>query len=302
MKFTDKKTNIQIDTNDYLESFVDEYTGEIIPDRRVLNKRIRKMWFRSENPTALIKKTVEITSTFDKLGEHLGEVLAGRTVEEINFLSSVGKSALAHVQIYIDGKAVAEDYALRRVEIREDGTGWEFYTEAAINAAIDRCLIDLGYVVPEEIEKAPAVPNSEVAPTPTTGNKEKKSTTKQTPKQKAAKNNEAPPAQGVGKAIADIEDTVESSKGNDNDSDNSVFVYDKSTPVADIIKHMSETEAREHQFTCNGKWKGKTVGEAWLSDKDEKGFSKTLSWYQRHFEGRDNILVAACKIVNGDNK
>lgn len=294
MKFTDVKTNTQIDTNDYLESFVDEYTGEIIPDKRVLNKRIRRMWFRSEHPDALIKKEVKVTSTFETLGEHLAEVLVGRTVEEINFLSAVGKSALAHVSIYVDGKNVAEDFALRRIEIREDGNNWDFYTEAAINAAIDRCLIDLGYVVPEEIEKAPLPNNGSSNPTPTPAEAKP---TKAKDKKTTNNVNTVTEAQ---KAIADIEVLVDESGNEINDTED--FVYDKKTPVEEIMKHLSPADARATVFTCNGKWKGKTVGEAYESDKDNKGFSKTLSWFAGHFVGKDNILVAACKIVNGDNK
>lgn len=296
MKFTDVKTNTQIDTNDFLESFIDEYTGEIIPDKRVLNKRIRRMWFRSEYPNALIKKEVEVTSAFDKLGEHLAEVLAGRSAEEIRQIANVGKSALAYVQIYSDGKLIAEDHALRHIEVREDGSSWEFYTEAAINAAIERCLIDLGFVVPEEIEKAPIPNNSSEPDTPSAENKPAK------PKAKVSKStkktvNTVTEAQ---KAIADIEVLVDES-GNEIDvTTTEDFVYDKKTPVEEIMKHLSPANARATVFTCNGKWKGKTVGEAYEFDKDNKGFSKTLNWFAGHFEGKDNILVAACRIVNSN--
>lgn len=300
MKFTDIKTNTEINTNDYLESFVDEYTGEIIPDKRVLNKRIRRMWFRSQYPNALIKKEVEVTSTFDKLGEHLADVLAGRTADEIRQLATVGKSALAYVQIFNEGKLIAEDHALRRIEVREDGSSWEFYTEAAINAAIERCLIDLGFVVPEEIEKAPIPNNSSGSDsdTPSAENKPAK------PKAKVSKSTKktVDTVTEAQKAIADIEVLVDES-GNEIDvTTTEDFVYDKKTPVEEIMKHLSPADARATVFTCNGKWKGKTVGEAYESDKDNKGFSKTLSWFAGHFVGKDNILVAACKIVNCDNK
>lgn len=296
MKFTDIKTNTEINTNDYLESFVDEYTGEIIPDKRVLNKRIRRMWFRSQYPNALIKKEVEVTSTFDKLGEHLADVLAGRTADEIRQLATVGKSALAYVQIFNDGKLIAEDHALRRIEVREDGSSWEFYTEAAINAAIERCLIDLGFVVPEEIEKAPIPNNSSGSDseTPSAENKPAK------PKAKVSKSTKktVDTVTEAQKAIADIEVLVDES-GNEIDvTTTEDFVYDKKTPVEEIMKHLSPADARSTVFTCNGKWKGKTVGEAYESDKDNKGFSKTLNWFAGHFEGKDNILVAACRIVN----
>lgn len=298
MKFTDVKTNTEINTNDYLESFVDEYTGEVISDKRVLNKRIRKLWFRSENPTALIKKEVKTTSTFELLGERLAEVLAGRTVEEINFLSAVGKSALAHVSIYIDGKNVAEDFALRRIEIREDGNNWDYYTEAAINAAIDRCLIEMGYVVPEEIEKAPKLGTGteDFFDTAAAKTSEKKTASK-APKKAVNTVTEAQ------KAVADIEALVEAEDApqkvtpeQETNVDDTPF--DKSTPVEEIMKHLTPANARAYVFTCNGKWKGKTVGEAYESDKDKNGFSKTLNWFAGHFVGKDNILVAACKIVN----
>lgn len=295
MLFKDIKTNTEINTNDYLESFVDEYTGEIIPDKRVLNKRIRRMWFRSEYPNALIKKEVEVTSTFDKLGEHLADVLAGHTADEIRQLATVGKSALAYVQIFNDGKLIAEDHALRRIEVREDGSSWEFYTEAAINAAIERCLIDLGFVVPEEIEKAP-IPNSSDADIPSAENKPAK------PKAKVSKSTKktVDTVTEAQKAIADIEVLVDES-GNEIDvTTTEDFVYDKKTPVEEIMKHLSPADARATVFTCNGKWKGKTVGEAYESDKDNKGFSKTLNWFAGHFEGKDNILVAACRIVNSN--
>lgn len=296
MKFTDVKTNTLIDTNDFLESFVDEYTGEIIPDKRVLNKRIRRMWFRSEHPNALIKKEVEVTSTFDKLGEHLAEVLAGRTADEIRQLATVGKSALAYVQIYSDGKLIAEDHALRRIEVREDGSSWEFYTEAAINAAIERCLIDLGFVVPEEIEKAP-IPNSSASDTPSAENKPAKPKAKAKSTKKTV-NTVTEAQKAAREAIADIEVLVDES-GNEIDvTTTEDFVYDKKSPVEEIMKHMSSADARATLFTCNGKWKGKTVGEAYESDKDKQGYSKTLNWFANHFEGKDNILVAACRIVN----
>ena len=294
MKFTDSITKTTYDTNDYLESFVDEYTGEILPNRKVLNKRVRKLWFRSVYPAAIIKQQVTNTSALDKVAEKLADHI---TAEELMKLVNLDKSALAYIQIYVDGKFLAENYALRRVQVSEDGSSnFEYYTEAALNAALDRCLIDLGFVVPEEIEKAPKLGTgtddfSDVAKT------SEKKTASKAPKKAVNTVTEAQ------KAVADIEALVETEDApqkvtpeQETNVDDTPF--DKSTPVEEIMKHLTPANARAYVFTCNGKWKGKTVGEAYESDKDKNGFSKTLNWFAGHFVGKDNILVAACKIVN----
>lgn len=294
MKFTDSITKTTYDTNDYLESFVDEYTGEILPNRKVLNKRVRKLWFRSVYPAAIIKQQVTNTSALDKVAEKLADHI---TAEELMKLVNLDKSALAYIQIYVDGKFLAENYALRRVQVSEDGSSnFEYYTEAALNAALDRCLIDLGFVVPEEIEKAPKLGTgtddfSDVAKT------SEKKTASKAPKKAVNTVTEAQ------KAVADIEALVEAEDApqkvtpeQETNVDDTPF--DKSTPVEEIMKHLTPANARAYVFTCNGKWKGKTVGEAYESDKDKNGFSKTLNWFAGHFVGKDNILVAACKIVN----
>lgn len=49
--------NVSYDTNNYLTSFVDENTGEVHPENKVLNRSVRLLWFRSVYPQAkLLKK------------------------------------------------------------------------------------------------------------------------------------------------------------------------------------------------------------------------------------------------------
>lgn len=282
MKFIDVITKQEIDTNDYLESFVDEYSGEIKPETKVLNKNIRRKWFHSVFPQALIKKTVETTSLFDLVGDKLTDLLAGRSVEEIQQLQNVGKSAKAFVEVYIDGKLAAQACALRKASVNDDGTTWEYYTEAAQNAALDKCLIELEFVVPEETAKSPKVCEEH-----TEANAAKKVVPKDTSPKVVTTVTEAQ------KAIADIEALVESDKAVADD-----VPFDKSTPVEEILKHLNAADARAYVFTCNGKFKGKTVGEVYESDKDSSGFSKTLNWFANRFVGKDNILVASCIRVN----
>ena len=61
MQFTSIYTNQPINTDDYLACFVDEYTGEVKEDRRVLEKRVRKLWFRSTMPKAVIHSDVKLS-------------------------------------------------------------------------------------------------------------------------------------------------------------------------------------------------------------------------------------------------
>lgn len=44
MEFINLYTKQTINTDDYLVTFVDEFTGEVKENRRVLDKRIRKLW------------------------------------------------------------------------------------------------------------------------------------------------------------------------------------------------------------------------------------------------------------------
>lgn len=58
MQFVSLYTNQTINTDNYLACFVDEYTGDVKEDRRVLDKRVRKLWFRSSMPKAVIHTDV----------------------------------------------------------------------------------------------------------------------------------------------------------------------------------------------------------------------------------------------------
>lgn len=289
MKFTCPLTEKVYDTNNYLNTFVDEYTGEIIPNKRVLDRRIRKLWFRSVFPNAIIKHKVEITSMLDKVLDKITNVTAEQ-LDTIREIAKEGKAALAYVEIVDNGDIIAENYALRRATTdggNSDGNkneSFEYYTEAALNAALERALIDLGFVVSEEIE---------IAPNPDSGDGKKTQSKgyKNTPKKVI---NSLTDAQ---KAIVDIETLVDSGNAEVTDAASGPC-YDKGTPVEEIIKIMSETDARAYVFTCNGKYKGKTVGEVYEADKDNNGHSNTLSWFAGKFINKDNILVAACKIVN----
>lgn len=289
MKFTCPLTQKIYDTSNYLNTFVDEYTGEIIPNKRVLDRRIRKLWFRSAYPNAVIKHKVEITSMLDKVLDKITNVTADQ-LDTIRDMAKEGKAALAYVEIVDNGDIIAENYALRRATTgTENGENsknesFEYYTEAALNAALERALIDLGFVVPEEMETTPNPDSGETKKTPSKGYKNSPNKTMNT-------------VTDAQKAIADIETLVDSGNAEVTEASNEPC-YDKGTPVEEIMKIMSETDARAYVFTCNGKYKGKTVGEVYEADKDNKGHSNTLSWFAGKFVNKDNILVAACKIIN----
>ena len=51
----------------------------------------------------------------------------------------------------------------------------------------------------------------------------------------------------------------------------------------------------------NGRYRGKTVGEVYESTKDANGFSSKLGWFADNYR-TNNILVAACIIVNPNNR
>ena len=85
MQFTSIYTNQPINTDDYLACFVDEYTGEVKEDRRVLEKRVRKLWFRSTMPKAVIHSDVKLSC------------------QQLNAETPPEPSALAHVQILDEG-------------------------------------------------------------------------------------------------------------------------------------------------------------------------------------------------------
>lgn len=244
MQFTSIYTNQPINTDDYLACFVDEYTGEVKEDRRVLEKRVRKLWFRSTMPKAVIHSDVKLSC------------------QQLNAETPPEPSALAYVQILDESGAVlAENWSLRKAITAGSETPFEYYTEAAVNSAVDRCLIDLGFVVPEELEKSP-VP--------------------------------AQPSQQQ-QAIADIEALIDSEGGKERPQP-CVPSYDKTTPVDEIMKTMDAATARTIVFE-NGKYKGQTVGAVYESTKDNNGFSSKLKWFADNYR-TNNILVAACIIVN----
>lgn len=244
MQFTSIYTNQPINTDDYLACFVDEYTGEVKEDRRVLEKRVRKLWFRSTMPKAVINSDVRLSC------------------QQLNAETPSEPSALAHVQILDEGGAVlAENWSLRKAITVGSETPFEYYTEAAVNSAVDRCLIDLGFVVPEELEKSPLA---------------------------------AQPSQQQ-QAIADIEALIDSGGGKAEPKP-SATSYDKTTPVDEILKTMDAATARTIVFE-NGKYKGQTVGSVYESTKDNNGFSGKLKWFADNYR-TNNILVAACIIVN----
>ena len=162
-----------------------------------------------------------------------------------------------------NGGVLAENWSQRQAVSIEGEKPFAYYTEAAINSAVDRCLIDLGFVVPEELEKTPAI---------------------------GATSNPSPQQQ----AIADIEQMIDD--GNDSVNPPLAPSYDKTTPVDEILKVMDAATARRVVFE-NGKYKGKTVGEVYETTKDNQGFSSKLRWFADNYRS-NNILVAACLIVN----
>ena len=249
MEFINLYTKQTINTDDYLVTFVDEFTGEVKENRRVLDKRISKLWFRSQMPEAVILTDVQ------EVSRQTPDAMPVPTM-------------LAHARIVTAGNAVlAENWSLRQSASMEGESPFGYYTEAAINAAVDRCLIDLGFVVAEELEKAPSV-----NPTP-----------------------DVLPQQ---QAIADIEQLIES----DEEANAPVAApsYDRTTPVDEILKVMDAATARTVVFE-NGRYRGKTVGEVYESTKDANGFSGKLGWFADNYR-TNNILVAACIIVNPNNR
>ena len=107
-------------------------------DRRVLDKRVRKLWFRSSMPKAVIHTDVKVSC------------------QQMTTENASVPSALAYVQVLDEnGGVVAENWSHRQAVSFEGEKPFAYYTEAAINSAVDRCLIDLGFVVPEELEKTP---------------------------------------------------------------------------------------------------------------------------------------------------
>lgn len=74
-------------------------------------------------------------------------------------------------------------------------------------------------------------------------------------------------------------------------------VYDIATPVDEIINSMSEEDARAY-IIPTGKYANRTVGEVYEETKDKDGHSPTIGWFAEKYSGKNNILKAACIIVN----
>lgn len=298
MKFKGKITGSEFNTNDYLSQFVDEFTGEIKPQLKVLDKRVRKHWFvSSEKSDKLVcKVTINRSSLLDQLPESVLLKLA-ETSDTETFTSFISNAfsevtVTAHVQI-IDREnhdaVIAENYATRKSRGE-----FQYITEAAINAALDRCLVDLGYVVPEEIEKAPNTDGQNTSAPIPNGHLEKKVNA-------VEQNHNVTASQ---KAIADIEALVDSESDNPKEPTpmpSSAGKYDQQTPVEEIMANMSAAEARSYTFAF-GKYKGMTVGEVYEQDKDRRGYSSSLNWFAQRLQGKDNILVAAIMTLNKNKK
>ena len=151
MKFT--INNVSYDTNNYLTSFVDENTGEVHPENKVLNRSVRLLWFRSVYPQArIIKETVNSGMTIDVL-KAMPEYNANIPDDVFKYYERLASrgccTAIAKASIYLDSYAkepAVVDYAVRYAE-----KGFSYNNEAALNAAADRAICSLGFIVPEEI-------------------------------------------------------------------------------------------------------------------------------------------------------
>lgn len=272
------KNGENINLSEHLCVFVNEYTGEVDANRKVLDKRVRKAWFRSEYPDAVIKTKVEVTSAFDKVMQLLQSSTSvdGDTLLKLmeSGMVNVGRQCLATAEIYNGEKLLAVQHSLRVRTV--DDKPFEYFTEAAINSAVDRCLIDLGFVIAGEYVNS-TNPNPVSVPQPTTQSR-------------------------ATQALANAEMMIENSAPNPASSAPSqqhiAPVYDKSTPVEEILKVMDKSTARSVVFG-SGTYKGKTVGEVYETTRDKNGFSGKLEWFAKKYK-YDNVLVAACIIVNGN--
>ena len=107
----------------------------------------------------------------------------------------------------------------------------------------------------------------------------------------------------------DVEKLVDDSSDNDKSQpistpkapkeniQSNVAVYDIATPVDEIINSMSEEDARAY-IIPTGKYANRTVGEVYEETKDKDGHSPTIGWFAEKYSGKNNILKAACIIVN----
>ena len=268
---------------DALECFVNEYTGEIDPNRRVLDKRVREAWFRSVYPEARIEAKVEVTSCLDRLvrsGLNLSALpLDEAVLNKLAALDNGGRQCLATVRIYDGDKVIAEEHSLRVRYAVSDAKPFEYYTEAAINSALNRALIDLGFVIAEEYvsESTPEEPKPEQPQPPQF-------------KKRGRKEQE----QELDEFSKMLDETPEPAKQQTNPivKPEPEFTYDKKTPVEEIMKHMSEKEARAYVIKGSGAFAGRTVGELVETDPGR------AEWFG--YSGKyafDNILIAACRIL-----
>lgn len=270
-----KVNGTEFNTKDYISSFVDENTGQIIEDRKVLNKSVRILWFRSVYPEARIEKEIILSgSTLECLGRLPENTpsLPENVWEYVSKLLNRGVAcAVAKASVYKDTeseKPLAVDYAVRFAE-----KGFTYNNEAALNAAADRAICSCGFICPEEITVMPENASADDC--------------------SAA----AEPSEQA-KAIAAIENLIDEDPSSD---DKPVMpnekTYDKATPVKDILRIMTQEQAEEYVFPT-GKYKGKTVKCVWNDTKDNGGHSSTLEWFANEYKGKDNILRAACTKVN----
>ena len=107
MKFT--INNVSYDTNNYLTSFVDENTGEVHPENKVLNRSVRLLWFRSVYPQArIIKETVNSGMTIDVL-KAMPEYNANIPDDVFKYYERLASrgccTAIAKASIYLDSYA-----------------------------------------------------------------------------------------------------------------------------------------------------------------------------------------------------
>lgn len=308
MKFT--LNGVEYDTKDYISSFVDENTGDVIESRKVLDRQVRLLWFRSEYPDAVFKRSVITSNNLDVLKN-----ISNLTEEQIHELTELAKNgnnaAIAETQIFNGDKLIAQNYAMRFEDIQSKFT---YYIEAAVNASTDRAISDLGFICPEEICKAPVrektLPDDEATPTivgningaqgepkqPETKPFDAEGTTSSKSVDTPRSNN--PKALEAISNIAQLvdEETTDVSEPKGTEEQN-VPCYDSSTPVEEILKIMTTADARSYVIKC-GKMSGKTVGEVYEDDKDKNGFSNKLDFFATKYKGNDNILRAACIIVN----
>ena len=301
MKFT--INNVSYDTNNYLTSFVDENTGEVHPENKALNRSVRLLWFRSVYPQArIIKETVNSGMTIDVL-KAMPEYNANIPDDVFKYYERLASrgccTAIAKASIYLDSYAkepAVVDYAVRYAE-----KGFSYNNEAALNAAADRAICSLGFIVPEEI----TVGNMQTV-IPEGGNNA------DTPKQESVGSVINQIAQKVDKAdytSIDVEQLVDDSSDNDKSQpistpkapkeniQSNVAVYDIATPVDEIINSMSEEDARAY-IIPTGKYANRTVGEVYEETKDKDDHSPTIGWFAEKYSGKNNILKAACIIVN----